>query len=123
MKLAIQFQDEHAVGIRLVGRVTQETLNSKEDPLCELFGENTYARKVLLNLQETEHIDSSGISWLLCCHRRFQEAGGQLILYAVPPIVMNTIKILRLQLILQIAHDRYEALQKVTDQDRQTGTT
>jgi hypothetical protein len=56
-----------------------------DDPLAEFFGPGVYRCKLLLNLDRAGYLDTSGISWLIACHRRFEAAGGALVLHSIPP--------------------------------------
>jgi anti-sigma B factor antagonist len=63
-----------------------------------------------LDLDKTGYIDSSGIGWLVGCHRRFTAAGGRLILHSVPPMVEQVIHLLKLQKLLNIKCDLEDAM-------------
>jgi anti-anti-sigma factor len=71
----------------------------------EVLGPQCYRRKVLLDLQHTAHIDSSGVCWLVHFHKSSQSAGGMLIIYSVPPAVMSVLKLLGLHHYLNLAAD------------------
>jgi anti-anti-sigma factor len=75
----------------------------------ELLGQQCCRRKVLFDLQNAPHIDSSGVSWLLHFHKRSQTAGGMLILYSVPPAVMAVLKLLGMHKYLNLAADERAA--------------
>ena len=64
-----------------------------------------YRQKVLLDLENTTFIDSSGISWLMICHKHFVQAGGKVVYHSAPPLVQQTLKLLRLNLVLNLADD------------------
>jgi len=81
--------------------------------ITDLLAERGYGCRVLLNLTDTEFIDSSGLSWLLECHQKFSEAGGTLVIHSVPPTVLDTLKMMRLELVLHVAEDESAALKLV----------
>jgi anti-anti-sigma factor len=112
MDLSIVSQDGDVAVLKIRGRVTQRQLSNSPDALADLLGPDVYVRKVLLDMRDAEFLDSSGISWLLISHKRFREKGGRLVLFAVPPMVMNVLKILRMQLVFDLAGTHEEALQK-----------
>lgn len=105
--------EQDAGGFILVhvrGKVTQEKVSSFTEPLSQKLGSSCYSQKVLLDLAQAEYIDSSGVSWLLVCHKRFREGGGKLILFGVPPMVANVFKVLRMDTVFELANDKAGAL-------------
>jgi anti-anti-sigma factor len=113
MDLSIVSQDADVAQLKIRGRVTQRQLSSSADLLVDLLGSDVYTRKVLIDMRDTEFMDSSGISWLLIAHKRFREKGGRFVLYALPPMVMNVLKVLKMQLVFELAGTHDEALEKV----------
>jgi anti-anti-sigma regulatory factor len=59
----------------------------------------------LIDLEQTSFIDSSGISWMLICHKHFVQGGGQVVFHSAPPLVQHTLGLLRLNLVLHLASD------------------
>jgi len=102
--------DEDVLRLDVVGRVVQEDLDPERDPLDGLLGERGYARAVLLGMGQAEYIDSSGLALILVWHKRFLGAGGKLVLHSAPPLVMDTIKILRMDRVLHLAKNESAAL-------------
>jgi len=81
--------------------------------LEELLGTRGYAQPVVLSMAETRFIDSSGLSWLVVCHKRFVQAGGRLVLHSVSPAIMELFKMMRLELVLEIADNEDAAMELV----------
>src|SRR5206468_11585595 len=50
------------------------------NPLERLLGEGAFTRRVILNLDRVNFLDSSGLSWLVACHKRFVQQGGKMVL-------------------------------------------
>ncbi len=99
---------EEAAGvcrIRAEGEI--RSVEEPRDPreLEELLGPQGHRRKILLDLQEASHIDSSGVSWLVHFHRRCRAAGGVLVLHSVPPAILAVIKLLGMDRTLNLAAD------------------
>ena len=87
-------------------RVRSESLVSRrepEDPLQTLLGPQCYTHKVLLSLERSQGIDTSGVCWLAGIHKLFVQSGGKLVLYGVPPVVFDVFNFLRLSPLLHIA--------------------
>ena len=75
------------------------------DPMAVLLGERGYGQPALLSLAETRFISSSGLGLLLIWHKRFRQAGGKLVLHSITTPVMETLRILRLEMVLNVAAD------------------
>jgi len=119
MQLSANTTDEssEAVKASLSGRVTQKEVSALTDIFRDNLGEEIYGKKVAVDMAGAEFIDSSGISWLLSSHKRFQEGGGVLMLHSMNPTVMNVLKVLRMHLVLSIADNEKNALEKLQGQD------
>jgi anti-sigma B factor antagonist len=96
MKLAIVKDDSQSVRVAVAGKVTQHNLSPFQEPLVELLGPGIYSRHVTLDMSETMYLDSSGVGWLLMCHKRMRESGGKLTLENTPSIVANLLRLLKL---------------------------
>jgi anti-anti-sigma factor len=103
--------DEKAI-IRVAceGQISHDEFDPAKDPMRQVLGPLIFSRKVLLNLEKTTYINSSGISWLIICHKHFVQAKGQLILYSIPPMVFQVMQMVRLPLVVPIAIDEAAAL-------------
>jgi anti-anti-sigma factor len=113
MKLSIHADDGKFLRMRLAGRVTQKELPAQEDLFVAQIGHDAYRRRVLLNMEDSEFLDSSGVSWLLVAHKKFREQGGKLVLHSLPPMVSNVLKVLRMNQILTLADSENAALKLV----------
>ena len=109
MKLDVQSEEGNVTLVAVQGEVKQKDLAEHEDPLADLLGEDCYRRKVLLNLRGVESLDSSGVGWLLSCHKAFRTQGGMLVLHSVSPFARDVLKMLKMHLVLHIADDEAEA--------------
>jgi anti-sigma B factor antagonist len=102
MQLKIASDDGQSVRVAVAGPVTQRELDADRDPLAELLGPSAYSRLVRLDLSSTSLMDSSGIGWLLLCHKRMQQSGGKLTLHAPHPAVSNVIQVLKLERVFEV---------------------
>lgn len=109
MQFALVGEDGKLAKLTLAGRVTQDELPAGEDPLLEVLGVDAYSRKALVDLTGADFIDSSGVGWLLNCHKKFRQANGRFILHSIPPLIRRTLQVLRMELVLQLAKDEAEA--------------
>ena len=107
MELFITGEDDSATCVAVQGDISQAQFPANNNnPLEELLGTDCYSRHVLLDLNQGGFIDSSGVGWLLACHKRFLAGGGRLILFSLPPMIEQVIQLLRLQTILTIKPDQ-----------------
>jgi anti-anti-sigma factor len=108
MNLSIIADEGDVIRVRCEGAITAASHDNNE-ALENLLGPERTDRKVLLNLEKVRHLDSSGIGWLLTLHKRCKERVGQLVLYAVPPLILRTLEFLNLSRVLPIARDEAAA--------------
>ena len=113
MDLSVVSRDGGIAHLKVKGRVTQKQVQSAADVLTDRLGHEVYKGKVLLDMRDADFLDSSGVSWLLIAHKRFREQGGRFVLYAVAPMVLNVLKVLKMQLVFELADNYDEALKKV----------
>jgi anti-anti-sigma factor len=113
MELKVLSDDGDVVRLQLAGRIVQTEERLGSDTIADVLGSRGYARHVLLSLQETEFIDSSGLSWLVVRHKRFCEAGGKLVVHSVPPSVSQILMMMRLELVLNLAENESTALELI----------
>ena len=100
--------------VQCEGSISQDGFKPGIDPLEQLLGADCYGRKVLLNLERTHYIDSSGVGWLMGRNKQFRQAGGRLIIHSVPPIVSQVLQLLRMNTVLDLTTDEATALAKAT---------
>jgi anti-anti-sigma factor len=110
MEIAVDSKGEGVIKINVAGMVTLSGETNVE-PLEKLLGDNPYAQNVILNLGEADKIDSSGIGWLVTCHKRLEEGGGQLILHSLQPMVTTVLKTVRLDKFLQVTLNERQAVE------------
>jgi len=112
----MNFSFSESDGIRhvaMTGRITYGTLDLQHDPLAQ-YDANIYARKVYFDLSGVDYVDSSGVSWLLTCNRRFREAGGHLVVHSLHPLVSQLLRMLKLEKVLHLAESARKADEGVT---------
>ncbi len=97
------------VRIEISGGITQKQLHKSDEILPQIAGKDVYAQKVLVNLEKNEFIDSSGINWLLLCHKRFIDNGGRMVLHSVPKLVSDVLAILRMESVFESAENEDDA--------------
>ena len=110
MQLTLQSSEHDVFRVLCEGNISQRDIDPEHDPLEALLGPDVFTRKILLNLERTHYVDSSGISWLMGRHKQFKQRGGALVLYAIPPMVKQVLQLLRMSLVLNLADDESSAL-------------
>jgi anti-anti-sigma factor len=98
MKLRLRSEEADGIcRIRAEGEIRSIAEPRDLKDIEELLGPGCRRRKILLDLEDAAHIDSSGISWLVHLHKTHQSAGGMLILHSVSPGIMAVLKLLGMQ--------------------------
>jgi anti-anti-sigma factor len=116
MKLTLlPLQNDDVIRVRCDGDLTLRGLPAGSDPLEAVLGLRYFGQKVLLNLEKAQGIDTSGVSWLMGLQERFRQAGGRMVVYAMPPRVAQTLDFLRLTPMLATAPTEAAALAWVED--------
>jgi len=92
------------------GEITRQNLLDLDDPLLLMLGDGCVDGTVSLDLQKARSIDTMGVHWLARVHQRFEEAGGKLILYSVPPRIHDMLHFFRLDQKLHLASNLTEGL-------------
>ncbi len=106
--------DGDALAVALNGRITHATLDIGNDPLVA-HNPEIYKRRTLFDLSAVDYVDSSGVSWLLTCHKRFREAGGKLVLHSATPLVTQVIRVLKLDQVFNIADSARAAREQTSE--------
>ena len=109
MKLTIDSAENGVVRAQVSGRITQADVSPFLEPLGEAIGPDAYERKVMVDMNDVEVLDSSGVSWLLVCQKRFRQNGGMFVLHSMSDIAVNVLKVLNLQLVLKLADNAEDA--------------
>ncbi len=108
--LSVREDEPDFLQVQCAGDVCLPDFRPENDPLVKLLGPQVYSRKLLLNMEKTNFLDTSGVSWLISCHEQCHRAGGVLVLYAVPPRVRDVLQLLRMEHLLHTAADIATAL-------------
>lgn len=111
MIVSIDSQESEVVRARVTGKINQTHVSPFVEPLGDALGSQAYHHRVLLDMAGVELLDSSGVSWLLSCNKRFREGGGRLVLHSMSDIAHNVIKVLNLQSVFRIAPDVEQAVE------------
>ena len=105
LELSLLADEPDAVRVGCAGEICLPGFQPGDNPLARFLGPGVWSRTVLLDLEKATFLDTSGVGWLIDCHQRFQEAGGTLVLYSVPPRVRYVLQLLQLEHVLPTAAD------------------
>jgi anti-anti-sigma factor len=109
MELQLLAQEERLVRIESYGAISRVRSGMPDACFEQLGIGDIYSRKVLLDLSKCHYLDSTGVEWLLRCHRWFRERGGLLVIHSTSPVVMQILNIMRMNLVLHLAANEEEA--------------
>jgi anti-sigma B factor antagonist len=105
MRLELAGVSDGVLLVRCEGAVDLPGYRSADDPLARLLGPDVYSSQVLLDMEKATYLDTTAVGWLVGCHKRFREAGGRLVLFALPPQVLAVVRLLQLDRVLDLADD------------------
>lgn len=109
MKLTLDNQEDGSCYLTLAGRISQTAVDGQNPQLSHQLGLAHLNQKILVSLQQTDYIDSSGIGWLLATDKQIRDSGGQLILHSLPLDIQHVFGLMKLNTVLKIAKDREHA--------------
>jgi anti-anti-sigma factor len=109
LKLTLVSEEPELVHVQCQGQISQIRYQVNDNPLETLLGTDAYKRRVLLNLEAVELLDSSGISWLVVTHKNFQSQGGILVVHTIPPRIHQVLLFTRMDRLLHLAEDEAAA--------------
>jgi len=110
VELSLKKISDEVIHICVAGVCRDSFAGQEKNPLAPLPMEDIYQHRLLVNLSDVSMLNSSGVGWLLVCHKRCREAGGRWILHSVTPTAMKVLKLMRLHEVLDIAEDEQRAL-------------
>ena len=108
INVIVEQEELQLVVCRIEGSITGHTLSEIEGPE-KVFGAETFTKKLLLNLTKCEHLDSTGVAWLLQLHRFCNNSKGRLVIHSVTPAILRTLTMLNMQTVLHIVDDEQAA--------------
>jgi anti-anti-sigma regulatory factor len=109
MKLSLLSGEGNLSRVQCEGPIAMTQVQEGTGPLERILGVEPFRRRVLFDLVKTNFIDSSGVSWMLLCHKAFTKGGGRIVFHSAPPLVLQTLQLLRMNLILHLAADEAAA--------------
>ena len=109
MKLILLSDTPELVRVRCTGEISQSSLPPGSDLLVELLSPTVYSRRLIIDLEQSGYIDSSGVSMLIVWQKRFKRDGGVMVLYNIPPLVQQVLDLLNLRAVLTLATDEKAA--------------
>jgi len=115
MEVKLQRGEGDLVRIEVSGKISRDGWTAHYDPLIEVYGPNIYPQKVLMNLSNSIYVDSTGVEWLLSCHRRFKEAGGIMVLHSAGAATLQLLKMMRMDRVFHLVPDEAAAKRKLEE--------
>jgi anti-anti-sigma factor len=96
----LPLKKDNVIRVRAGGQVSHR---ESSDAFQTLLGPECYGHVVLLSLERSQSIDTSGLAWLIRAQNRFAASGGKLVLHSVAPVVLDLLNFARLTPLLHIA--------------------
>jgi anti-anti-sigma factor len=111
MKFSVSEDQGEVVKVIISGCLAQPDIAPPLDPFKQVLGPEAYKRVVLLDMKDSNYLDSMCIGWLLSAHKRFRENGGKLVIHSLQPLASNVISLLHLSSVFLLATDADKAKQ------------
>ena len=109
MELSVVSLEPGLIRLACSGEITANHLIGNPDPLGKLLGPDVYGQRIMLGLQQARFIDSAGVGWIVNSHRKFVERGGRLVLYSIPPLIEQTLQLLKVGRLVPLAGEEAAA--------------
>ncbi len=113
MEINVLGNEGGVLRLEVVGRIVRDDIAPRFEAIEQALGPEGYGQRVVLSMARTQFMDSTGISWLVVCHKRFREAGGSLVIHSVTPNILTLLKMMRLELTLNLAENEQAALEMI----------
>ena len=115
MKLQlVTIERDGMVKIATQGNITSADIDAAgPNPLEHILGKNWYQSRVLLDMNDTQYIDSSAIGWLIGSSKQLKDGGGTLVVYGVQPSVRQVLDLLKVGRVVPLVEDESTAKQVV----------
>jgi stage II sporulation protein AA (anti-sigma F factor antagonist) len=110
--MTIAAEDGELVTVHCAGDISQVDFQTA-NPLENVLGPSAFTRKVVLNMERVSFLDSSGLGWLVTCHKRFAQQGGRAVLCAIPPRILQMMQFCHLDQLFTITEDEAAARAKI----------
>ena len=92
------------------GNITAADVSlSIKNPLESLLGGNWAGNRVILNLAQTDFLDSTAIAWLIATSKQVRTAGGRLAIHSIVPRARQMLDLLKISKIVPIVADEAAA--------------
>ncbi|MEM1012272.1 MAG: STAS domain-containing protein [Planctomycetota bacterium] len=98
------------VKIATSGNITSADIDPAGDnPLSGVIGQNWSGSRILLDMGDTQYIDSSAVGWLIGSHKKVADGGGTFVVYEVQPAVRQVLDLLKVGRVVPIVDDEAAA--------------
>ncbi len=112
MQIEILSADGEFFSGRVPGPITE--IFSSAKPI-EHDGVDVFSKKLIVDLSGADAIDSTGIGWMIGCHRRASARGGAIVFHSPEPSVQRTLRLMRLSQVLHISESEKAAKKLVQE--------
>lgn len=113
MKLQlVSIERDGVVKIATEGNITSADIDAAgPNPMEKILGRNWFQSRVLLDMSDSQYIDSSAIGWLIGSSKQLRDGGGTLVVYGIQPAVRQVLDLLKVGRVVPLVEDESAAKQ------------
>ena len=113
MKLQlVSIEKDGLIKVATQGNITTAELDpAGPNPLAGAIGQNWAESRVLLDMGDTQYVDSSAVGWLIGTAKQVKDGGGSFVAYNVQPAVRQVLDLLKVGRVVPIVEDEAAAKQ------------
>ena len=112
----VSIDGDGVIRLATPGAMTADMLTTDaKGALNAIVGPDLNGRRVLLDMEKSDYIDSAFVGWLIHLRKELKSAGGAVVVHSVPPRVMQILTILRIPDVLPVAPDAAAARTKLDE--------
>lgn len=105
--------DDDVLRLEVTGPIAGVELTLESEATEQLMGGKSSPPAVLLSLERARFIDSNGLAWLVAVNRRLGKLDGKMIVHSIPASILDLLKMMRLDDVLNLADDEPAALRAI----------
>ena len=111
----VSIDKDGCIRVASTGNLTAANINfTPKNPIESVLGTTWSGNRVILDLAQTDFMDSTAIAWLIATTKQFRTSGGSIAIHSVAPRVRQMLDILKIGKVIPIVANEAAARQFLT---------